>query len=176
MGRVNAFEPNRLVIGVLCSDESLCPDLGRVLRESFGPILEQSDPVPFVFTDYYDREMGGRPLRWFVVFEELKDPSTLASLKLRTNGIEERFSVAGNRRVNLDPGMLSCGSFILATTKNRSHRVPLSDGIYAETTLIYQNHRFCPLPWTYADYRSDAFRTLFERYRSEYRQQLRSGD
>lgn len=174
MGTVRAFEPVRLVIGLLCTDASLRPRLDRELCDAFGPIREQSEPVPFSFTDYYDREMGGRPLRSFLVFEHLVDPSSLASIKIGTNRMETLFSIDGNRRANLDPGILSLGSLILATTKNRSHRVPLSDGIYAETTLIYQDHGFQPLPWTYADYRSPKFRALFKRYRDDYRNQLRS--
>lgn len=90
--------------------------------------------------------MGGNPSRYFLVFKDLVDPARLAAIKRETNDIEERFVENGGRRINLDPGILSAGSFILATTKNRSHRIPLSDGIYAEVTLIYFNHRFNALP------------------------------
>ena len=48
----------------------------------------------------------------------------------------------GGRRVNLDPGLLSLANLILATTKNRSHRIPLFDGIYAELTLLYAKKQF----------------------------------
>lgn len=160
-------------MGVLSSDESLHERLIETLVQRFGPIQEESEHVPFLFTDYYNKEMGGQPFRCFIVFKDLVDPSLLATIKLETNEIEQLFADKGNRKINLDPGILSAGSFILATTKNRSHRIPLHDGIYAETTLIYHGHCFNALPWTYADYRTEAFRTLFERYRNDYLQQLR---
>jgi hypothetical protein len=173
MGKVNQFELQRLVIGVLSSSEAQHGCLIETLVQSFGPVLQESEPVPFSFTDYYDKEMGQRPLRYFVVFENLVQADSLSSIKLKTNAIEKTFAFEGNRKINLDPGILCAGSLILATTKNRSHRIPLQDGIYGETTLIYYDHCFNALPWTYADYKSEPFRSLFKQYRSEYLSQLK---
>ncbi len=168
MGEVKSFVPARLVMGVLSTRENSHPELFSLLSEKFGPILETSEQVPFTFTDYYNQEMGSTPLRFFLVFEKLYDPSLLAEAKLITNAIEEQFKRQGGRTINLDPGLLSAANLILATTKNRSHRIPLQRGIYAEVTLFYEKGEFRTLPWTYADYGSDAFRLLFKRYRSEY--------
>ncbi|MDT4762492.1 DUF4416 family protein [Sphaerochaeta sp. PS] len=168
MGEVNGFTPARLVMGVLSTDEGAHPELFSLLEEGFGPILEMSEAVPFSFTDYYDREMGASPSRFFLVFERLLDPSLLAQAKLFTNTVEERFKKEGGRTINLDPGLLTAANLVLATTKNRAHRIALEQGIYAEVTLIYQKGRFNALPWTYADYKSEAFCQLFKRYRSEY--------
>ena len=156
-------------MGVLSSDETLNERLEEYLVQCFGPILEISEKIPFSFTHYYDEEMGSPPLRFFLVFEKLVDPQTLADIKIKTNQLEDQFrGQNGGRRINLDPGLLSAANFILATTKNRSHRIPLDKGIYAELTLIYTNHDFQPLPWTYADYKSENFRSLFKQYRSDY--------
>ena len=168
MGKVTGFVPARLVMGVLSSDEGAHPELYILLEKKFGPILESSEAVPFTFTDYYNKEMGSEPQRFFLVFERLYEPSLLAEAKLITNEIEEQFKREGGRTINLDPGLLSAASFILATTKNRSHRIPLQKGIYAEVTLIYGKGQFNALPWTYADYRSKDFCLLFKRYRREY--------
>lgn len=168
MGEVRNFVPSRLVMGVLSSDEGAHPELFTLLEEQFGPILEMSEAAPFTFTDYYDQEMGSQPQRFFLVFEDLYEPSLLAEAKVITNALERRFSKEGQRFINLDPGLLSAANLILATTKNRPHRIPLSKGIYAEVTLYYEKAQFNALPWTYADYRSEAFRLLFKRYRSEY--------
>ncbi len=173
MGAVRAFDPVCLVMGVLSTRPDRNQELFDLLSEHFGKIREVTDAVPFTFTGYYDEEMGGRPLRFFIVFEHLFDPSVLAKLKAETNDMEKLFAEDGKRKINLDPGILSADNFILATTKDRSHRVPLSDGMYAEVTLMYANGQFNALPWTYADYRSDAFRALFKRFRQEYLQQLR---
>lgn len=168
MGEIKSFVPSRLVMGVLSSDEGVHPELFTLLEEKFGPILETSEPVPFTFTTYYNQEMGSVPQRFFLVFEKLYDPSLLAEAKLITNGLEERFIKEGGRTINLDPGLLSASSLILATTKNRSHRIPLEKGIYAEVTLFYEKGKFNAFPWTYADYGSEAFRLLFKHFRSEY--------
>lgn len=173
MGIVHEFTPARLVMGVLSTRPDRTKELLDVLKERFGPIKEVTQPVLFSFTDYYDSEMGERPMRFFIVFEQLVDPSELARMKHVTNDVEMYFAEAGLRKINLDPGMLSADNFILATTKDRSHRVPLSDGMYAEVTLMYASGQFNALPWTYADYRSDGFRTLFKRFRQEYLQQKR---
>lgn len=173
MGAIVPFTPERLVIGVLSTNEEQHPRLLAALQASYGPVLTESPHTPFSYTDYYDGEMGGRPERYFLVFRDLVDPGRLAAIKRETNDLEEQFLKDGGRTINLDPGILSAGSFILATTKNRAHRIPLSDGIYAEVTLIYYGHRFNALPWTYADYRSDAFCELFARYRAAYLSDLK---
>jgi len=168
MGSVKSFVSSRLIMGVLSSDKERHPHLFTLLVEKFGPILEESEAVPFTFTDYYNQEMGSIPQRFFLVFEKLYDPALLAEAKLITNEIEEHFMQEEGRTINLDPGLISAANLILATTKNRSHRIPLEKGIYAEVTLFYEKGEFKALPWTYADYRSDEFRLLFKRYRSEY--------
>ncbi len=168
MGAQRAFPLTRLVIGVLSTSEDSYPELFSLLEKQFGPILEMSEPVTFTFTDYYNKEMGGTPQRFFLVFERLYDPSLLAEAKLFTNKIEEKYTREGGRTINLDPGLLSMINLILATTKNRPHRIPLKEGIFAEVTLLYEKGGFLALPWTYADYGSRAYRLLFKRYRSDY--------
>ena len=146
-----------------------------ILETHFGPVEEQSPVFDFSFTDYYDAEMGGRPVRYLLLFRDLVDPSALADFKTLTNAIEKDFAFDdGRRRVNLDPGLLSLSSFILATCKDRSHRIPLKDGIYAETTLIYQDRDFQRLPWTYADYSSDEIKAVLRGFREKFKNFLKN--
>jgi hypothetical protein len=56
------------------------------------------------------------------------------------------------RLVNIDPGYLSMTKLVLASTKNREHRIYLRDGIYAEVTLAFRDQTWMRMPWTYADY------------------------
>ena len=170
MATARAYSKCALVIGVLSTAEERRAELLSVLENNFGPIESQSSNMDFSFTDYYDSEMGSRPQRYLLLFRNLVDPSDLADIKIRTNELEKLFATAeGNRHVNLDPGVLSLSSFILATCKDRSHRIPLHDGIYGETTLIYKDHDFQSLPWTYADYRSDEIRSLLRAFRDIYK-------
>jgi hypothetical protein len=75
--------------------------------------------------------------------------------------------------VNLDPGLLTLGKFMLATTKDQGHRIYLRDGIFAEVTLRYQAGAFEPWPWTYADYRRPEVHAFLQSARAFYREQLR---
>ena len=97
---------------------------------------------------------------------------TIARLLTKKNDMTER---AENEL--LDQAVVSflgaLANFILATCKDRSHRIPLKDGIYGETTLIYQDHDFQALPWTYADYRSDEIRAILRSFRDTYRKKLK---
>ncbi len=173
MGSIRPFAPVQLIVGVLSVQLDLNDRLMARMEEAFGPVHLVTEAVPFTFTNYYDAEMGARPYRYFMVFETLISPDTLAACKLKTNRIEQEFAGQGGRTINLDPGILSAENIILATTKNRGHRIPLNDGIYAEITLIYQNRSYQSLPWTYADYASDDFRALFNTLREQYMRRVK---
>ena len=124
--------------------------------------------MPFTFTDYYNPEMGEGIERFFISFSRLISPDALADAKTITNAIELDEAVDGKRKINLDPGLISEASVILATTKNRAHRIAIGHNLYAEVTLIYQNHGFVSFPWTYADYRSDDVQTILIKMRKDY--------
>jgi hypothetical protein len=177
MGSASAFAPERLVIGILASPEAGPADreaLGRELEESFGG-YEPGPELPFAWSGYYDSEMGGRPSRAFASFSRLVDPSTLPSIKSRTNALEQGLARAGGGRLfNLDPGILSLSSFVLATTKARPHRIPLGEGIYGELTLMYGEGGYRSLPWTYPDWASEEYRAYLGSLRSELKLELRA--
>lgn len=164
MGEIKSFEKVALVVGVLStleSDDKAIEELTKL----YGPIVKQTAPRPFDYTDYYDKEMGGKPRRYILMFKNLVNPEDLSKIKIQTNLIEEQFLKNGGRNINLDPGILSLSNFILATTKNSAHRIPLLDGIYAEITLFYHTHSFHSLSWTYEDYKSEEFISLFNQLR-----------
>lgn len=175
MGDVQTFVPVRLIMGVLSCDDVAADTALTVLSGEYGQLCACSEPVPFSQTDYYDKEMGTRPKRFFCAFGKLVDPSMLVQIKQLTNSLERQFlNENGGRTVNLDPGILSGGSLILATTKNRGHRIPLSEGMYAEITLMYCKGGFQTFPWTYADYGSPENRAMFASWRRGYLKDLRS--
>ena len=55
---------------------------------------------------------------------------------------------------------------MLATTKDRDHRVFLRDGVFAEVTLFYQGNRWQGSRWTYPDYRREDFHAFFDQCRN----------
>lgn len=167
MGAEIAFAPEKLVAGVMFSDDVDPKTVYRQLENEFGTIDFFGKPYPFSFTAYYEPEMGSRITKQILSFEKKIDPQTLAAVKHRTNEMESDSAVSGCRRINLDPGIMDLNRFILATTKNRGHRIPLSNAVYGELTLIFLRGHFEPLPWTYADYKTDAVRAELESIRKK---------
>jgi hypothetical protein len=182
MGSVRPFQGSRLVMAILSAagDEGVMDREGPLftaLEDRFGRADFFAGGLPFAWTDYYADELGPSILRSFLSFPALVDPSTLASIKLWTNELEERFALGGplkpRRRFNLDPGLLSLGGFVLATTKSRPHRIALSEGIYAELTLIFENGGYKSLPWTYADWKSSDYAAILLELRARLKPALR---
>jgi len=153
-------------------------DFAAVLLEAdqqYGPMDFLSEPLPFHFTDYYEPEMGKDLWRRMASFEPLISPDQLPGVKLWTNALESRFlDERGKRKVNIDPGYLAAGQFILATGKDYSHRLYLREGIYGDLTLIFRKGAFTPLPWTYPDYASEPLIGLISTLRNRYLWQLKN--
>jgi hypothetical protein len=181
LGHARDFPPAQLVIPTLLSsdghegDAALPTVVESALAEAFGPLHQVGTTLDFAFTHYYEAEMGSVLNRLFYVFDELVAPDTLSAAKQQTNRIEANLARDGRRRVNLDPGLLLPGRFILATTKDAAHRIPLSDGIYAEITLLFSKGDFRPLPWTYPDFQSDEYRAVLRDIRAAYVTRVRTG-
>ena len=173
MGTPESFAPEKLVMAVLTSRIDRMAEILDGLRDGHGPTDFVSDPIPFTFTHYYDGEMGGGIMRFFASFQRLIPPDTLAAVKLASNAREERYREGQGRTVNLDPGLLCLSRFVLATTKEGSHRIPLSAGIYAEVTLMFEKGSFRPLPWTYPDYKSAPYIEILNGIRALYKEQVR---
>ena len=143
------------------------------LEEEYGPVALAGEPFPFDQTDYYTPTMGPGLSKQLLAFERLLAPERLADVKLHTNALEaqlaETRTFAEERPLNLDPGVLALGKFLLATTKDQAHRVYLRDGIFAEVTLRYHAGEFEPWPWTYADYRLPCVHAFLSQARDLYR-------
>ena len=118
--------------------------------------------------------MGPDLHKQFFVFRDLIPADLLAETKLRTNALEKRVRSSAvypeSRPLNLDPGILSLGKFMLATMKDQAHRIYLRDGVYAEVTLRFEAGLFQPWPWTYADYRQQVVLDFLNKAREFYRQ------
>lgn len=171
MGAIRQTEPVKLFCGVIASDVVTIEGAIAELQSLAGPPDYCSLPIPFTFTDYYAAEMGSHLQRVFVSFERRIDPGDLARLKVGTNRIEARFAASSEgggeirRRVNLDPGFLTLHSVVLASTKNFQHRIPVGGGIYLEQEMLFTKNDVRFLPWTYPDFRSQAYIDIFRQMR-----------
>ncbi|MBO4220304.1 MAG: DUF4416 family protein [Clostridia bacterium] len=172
MGSIKSFEPEKLVVGIMYTDEDHFRRVTDLLTSVFGNTDAETEEYSFSdYSGYYDAEMDGRVMKRFVSFERLMDPSALSEIKVKTNSIEDKMSVSGNRRVNIDPCLLSHGRFVMATTKGASFRVPLSEGIYADLSLVYSRGEWTDFFWTYADVRSDRMKAFLSDVRRIYLEQ-----
>lgn len=140
------------------------------LEPRFGPVALVSPDFAFNQTSYYEPTMGQGLVKRFLVFDRFAEPDCLPDVKHFTIGLEAELIATGQfaeaRPLNLDPGLLQLGKFLLATTKDQSHRIYLRDNIFAEVTLRYQREGFAPWPWTYADYQEPAVRTFLNEARA----------
>jgi len=166
--------PAKLVMSVLGNADKRIQEAGDRLEKEFGPADFISDVLPFDWTDYYASEMGAPLVRRFLGFDRLVELDRLPEIKRSTNDLEQALSVSGRRTVNIDPGLLTQGSLVLATGKDRGHRIYLGKGIFADLTLLYQSKSYRPLPWTYPDYACEEVVTYMNRIRIRYGQQLKA--
>lgn len=173
MGQIHEFEKEKLLIGVIFHDEAVLHEALCALREEFGEWDAVSEEYSFShdFSTYYDEELGGEGKRRIYSFKELVAPERQAEIKEFTNELEKRFSRDTGRQINLDPGLMSHGRFMLSTTKNASFRIPLKRGIYTEMTLFYARGKWQKLLWTYQDYQSERVLSFLEQVRKIYLKQ-----
>ncbi len=176
MGIAYGFEKEKLIIGFIYNKEELFDEALKIITDKFGPYDFATEEFSFTeeFSSYYDEELGGEAKRRILSFEVLVDPEDQADIKTYTNALESSFSVEGNRKINIDPGFLSHGRLLLATTKKTGFRIPLKDGIYTELTLFYARGEWQKLPWTYRDYQSKRVQDFLTQVRKRYLEQRKS--
>ncbi|HMA84309.1 MAG TPA: DUF4416 family protein [Desulfosalsimonadaceae bacterium] len=174
MSRPAPPKPAKLVIGLFTKHTRLIQPVLERLQETFGQIDIISPWFAFNWTDYYEPEMGSRLQRRMTAFGPHINQADLPDIKLHTNAIEETYTIAGSRQINIDPGYLLAERFVLATGKNYTHRIYLGQNIYADLTLIYQHGKFQALPWTYPDYTEAPMHTFLIRVRSKYLKDLKA--
>ncbi len=174
MGKITYPPPALLFAGLIYRDIETAESAKIKLGDNFGGIYRQSITIPFTFTDYYNKEMGGDLKREFISFKKLIEIDALPEIKLATNKIESELAVSSNnnRRINIDPGYITPEKMVLATTKNWGHRPYLTNGIYAELTYIFRKGTFTALEWTYPDYRTKEIIAIFNEWRKWYLENL----
>jgi len=166
-----------LVVAIFSRHSEALDWAKRRLAEVFSPIGLSDEPFAFHHTAYYAGTMGQGLLKQIVAFRDLVPLDSLADKKRAAIVLEKELMSLGlfpeKRPINIDPGFLTLGKFMLATTKDQAHRIYLRDEIFAEVTLRYQEGSWEPWPWTYADYREPSVREFLNRARDYYKQRLR---
>jgi hypothetical protein len=178
MGLIRSIEPVTPFVALLYGNESHYDPLRVKLSELFGPVELESPVYPFTFTSYYEATMGPALKRRFLLFEWESNPETLADWKRATNDLEEQLSgeLQGGvqRPVNIDPGYVTGGKLILASTKDFAHRIYLRDGIFAEVTLHFQDGEWRSHNFTFPDFKSGVYNEFLNRAREAHLRKTRS--
>jgi hypothetical protein len=179
MGQITRPQKVNLIIGLLAREDAMLARSKQSLVRAFGKIDYQSPILDFNQTDYYAGEMGEGLKRQFIGFHTLMDAGRLWRSKVKSNRIEERLSRLRSgkktigRKVNIDPGYLDLAKVVLFSTKDYTHRIYLRSGIFAEVTLFYKDKSFRPWPWTYPDYKTQDYISIFNTIRDMYKEKLR---
>ncbi len=174
MGKELPHEKVKLVIPVLFTDLAFLEKAKKELLLSFGEMDFESEFFPFTFTDYYKSEMGSSILRIFYSFKDLIEIPDLVQIKKETNRIELELAIQDKRKMNLDPGYMELGKFVLATTKDQQHRLYMGEGIYEEITLYFRDKEWRSREWTYPDYQSPKYKEILMKIREIYKSQIRN--
>jgi hypothetical protein len=176
MAAISQVDPSLLVIACFSKHAHVLDWAKERLESDYGPVALASEDFSFHHTTYYEKEMGTGLRKRFLAFDRLVPSDCLAEIKNHTIQLEkdlaEKRVVSEKRPLNLDPGLLQLGKFLLATTKDQAHRIYLQDGIYAEVTLRFHDGGFEPWPWTYADYREHCYHEFLLRARTFFRSKL----
>ncbi len=169
MGQPSPHSPVLFVMAAFSRYPQALDWARRRAEEHHGPVGLTSEAFAFDETDYYEPTMGAALRKQFFAFERLIDPAELVAIKRQTNTWETDYKAESDhaepRPLNLDPGYVSLGKLVLASTKDHAHRLYLADGIYAEITLHYQNKAWRHHNKTFKDYRRADYQAFFTKCR-----------
>lgn len=174
MGEINSPQSALLFQALTVSDLRLFGELEAIFIKCYGSIMSDLGPLRFdTFTDYYQTEMGKELWKKYYIFSQRITLEHMQRYKVDSQSFESRYLNSGKRSVNCDPGYLTLYQLGLLSTKAYSHRIYLSEGIYAECTLIAQGSQYTPLPWTYPDYRTPEALAFFAEAKRHLKQMIR---
>ena len=156
-------------------DEARTWALSR-LGEAWGLPKVCSPEIPFLAGGFYTPTMGDQLTKVLVAVDGFSDPASLADWKAVSNQWEGEYATLSShphtRPLNLDPGYVTQAKLVLATTKDRDHRIYLRDGMFAEVTLTYVGKQWQHHRWTYPSYRTAEVAQFANDCRAELRKHL----
>ncbi len=174
MGEISKPQPAMLIAAITSRYEPAIDWAIEKATTQWGDVALRSPLFEFNETEFYEKTMGTELKKRLIAFERLIDPEQIAAAKVLSNQWEHEYNlqsdVAEERPINIDPGYITQAKLVLATTKNRDHRIYLQQGIFAEITLHFHSGKWQKSRWTYADYQRDDFQTFFTQCRDLLRQ------
>ena len=159
-----------LLFALMWKDYEKLKEVENVLKSIYGKKTNETDEFSLQYSKYYEKEMGEGLKKKFILIDNLIEKDRLLDIKLTSMEIEKRFSINGNRTVNIDPIYLDDYQVVVASKKDKGSRVYLGKGIFAELELLYHHGSFQPLIWTYLDYKDNI--PFFNEVRKYYLQRV----
>lgn len=148
------------------------------LSQAWGTQRAISPAIDFEAGGYYTASMGPSLTKTLVAFGDFMEPGGLADWKHQTNGWEVEYANESSheevRPLNLDAGYMTQAKLVLATTKDRDHRIYLRDGMFAEVTLTYVDKQWTHHRWSYPSYRTEDVSDFAMECRRQLREHLKS--
>jgi len=171
-------DPAMLILAAFSRHEEALRWAEQRAVAAWGPLERKSPAFEFNQTDYYTPTMGPGLKKIFFAFARPFDTAELVERKLISNQWEDEYAALKKhpelRPLNLDPGYLTLGKLVLASTKDFAHRIYLCRGIYAEVTLFYKHHCWRHHEYTFADYRREEYQHFFTQCRERLHERLKS--
>jgi hypothetical protein len=170
MGQIHPHPPVLLIMAAFSRYGAALDWACERAQRECGPIALASERFVHEETAFYEPTMGKGLLKTFFAFRQRIDPTAIVELKHQANAWEAEYQAASGwpepRPLNIDPGYLTEAKLVLATTKDRDHRLYLDRGIFAEVTLHYHRGAWRERPWTYPDYRRADYHQFFNQCRA----------
>ena len=178
MGEIVKHNPVLLIAAVTSRYESALQWAQEKTTHRWGDLALQSPVYDFTETDFYTQSMGTDLKKQFFVFDQMIDPGELAPTKIQSNQWESDYVSQSDhdqeRPLNIDPGYISEAKLVLATTKDRDHRIYLQQGIFAEVTQFFRRKEWNSSRWTYPDYQRADFQAFFTNCRNLLRERIQA--
>lgn len=172
MARVQKPPAGKAIVSIIYSSMDALADAVKVIEKKLGRVAFETIEIPCSKPEIYREEMGDTLLRRFYSFERETPREALVELKHVCHKIEPLFADNVDdfcfRTVNIDPGIVTPASVIMASHKEYNHSVYLRDGVFAELTLVHARGRFVRLPWTDMDFCHEEAIGFFDRVRSSF--------
>ena len=177
MASVRTVEPVIRFCAVITRHPELRQRAVEWIGQHWGSPVIQSPEIDFEAGGFYTSTMGNGLKKSLIALDGYVDPADLADWKLRSNQWESKlaneFQFSESRPLNLDPGYMSQAKLVLATTKDRDHRIYLRDGVFAEVTLTYVGKIWRDHRWSYPSYRTEAVAQFANDCRNRLRRHLK---
>lgn len=175
-------EPAFLFFGAFGVSTGVLDQVAARVVARYGPLHPHGTSAvsPFPDTVAYRKTMGSSLLRRFFVLARRWPQDGLAAVKRAAIAIEDEIAAEVTnppapastcrveRPVNVDPGLIDGSRVILASTRDRPHRLYRGDGIWEEVTLVWRDGEYHALPWTYPDFTRAEYHEFFARFRAEF--------